>query len=484
MSFGEIKISSATQPPATAPIVAVDQNLAIVSSYLEGIAHKIPTPQTPAVSMSCKLGSDNVVLDMHRISILNNHYVASAGWENFDASLFWTMIAQEKPAMIVKLTPHQPNNRTLYWPNEINEQWKSQNPAIPTVTCKDIQSLSHNLVKRTFEVSAKGETFSISQLDFIGWTDLETPTVEDVESLLKEVMKVCPQSDPAKRILVHCEKGVGRTGTFIAAHATCMVPSAVKLAKDFYSNLIMDMRAQRPKPMVETPFQFLFLHQLASRPPLDLSAPSAVQASSQISVNHLGLAPLQAAALNRMHYHADLLKNIDSLFSKLNNFEANADDIVDLCVKGLIGLSQGPEYVKYDCTQAFDSHLVGMLGNTVQYGYVFDNAYTDSKKLRKGGPLCIIKAMSLNGTPAQAKAFQAVEILIKDYLDHCQGSVHGIHIRLVLYALSKAYYDHMSDKTLAAANLKKWWCNNEAHLNCLKSGIHNGPKQIIYAIPL
>ena len=79
-----------------------------------------------------------------------------------------------------------------------------------------------------------------------------------------EVLKrECPSTSPEKRIFVHCQAGMGRTGTFIAARAGSHIPREQRIA-DLFFNIIMDMLSQRPANMVETSHQYLFLHQFVN----------------------------------------------------------------------------------------------------------------------------------------------------------------------------------------------------------------------------
>lgn len=463
----------------------------LFNTYLSDIGHKIPTP-CDADNIMCIQGGQEIPLDIHRISLLDDHYIASSGWASYDSTLFWSMVSQQKPALIVKLSQEQPTAKdSLYWPNEIGLEWKSKNIYGPHVKCLDIDQLGHGLIKRTFEVKCLNKAFVVSQLDFSGWKDLEVPSVEDFEFLLKEVKKNCPVTTSTKRLLVHCEKGIGRTGTFLALHSTCTLPVEEKVKDGFFTKLIMNMRSQRPKPMVETPEQFVFLHQMAAKPPL----PKELAPEPKVIVPGLpqagaGLTQIQMAAIQMKHkqpdcqqYLANLPTNIEILFQKLQNFEENAVDIVGLCEKALLGLSLKSNSHAFDCPYAFDVPLVGLLGNPA-FHYVFDNHYPDSKKLRKGAPLCIIKALTMSGSSAQIKACAVVENLIKDYLANCQGSPQDLVMKLIVYALSKGYYDQMESKSEAAANLRKWWGNSPEHLAVLNSKLIIGATVMQYNINL
>lgn len=188
-------------------------------------------------------------------------------------------------------------------------------------------------------------------------------------------------------------------------------------------------------------------------------------------------------AADRGRHLAQLPQNLQTLQTKLNNFNANAEEIVDLSKKAMIGLAQSADYRGYNTLFAFESYIADYVGKA-PYHYVWDNVHNDTKKLRKGGPLCIIKAMSLAGTPAQEKAFQAVETLINDYLDHGLTSPHKDDIRVSVYALSKAYYNNMDDKAAAAAKLKTLWRNSPEHINHLKGSYTLSPTTIPYNLPL
>jgi hypothetical protein len=175
---------------------------------------------------------------------------------------------------------------------------------------------------------------------------------------------------------------------------------------------------------------------------------------------------------------SQLKENIKNLFIKLNNFEANGVEVVDLTTKALLGLARSNEsYADYNCPSGFHQlpgNIKGMLNNNT-YSYVWDNKYADTCKLRKGGPLCLIKAMQSTQKPTREAAFAAVKVLVEDYLDYGRTSPHKVDIALVIYALSKAYYEHVPDKDEAAKTLREWWCDSQIDLDILsKSFTHKG----------
>lgn len=251
--------------PAAALHQAIDEN--IRNEYLSIIGHDIPLSTSSMVKeIVIKTNKDDIPLDIHTINLKGNHYIASHNWTNEDSPKFWAMVFQQRPALLVKLTNDRPaEDEPLYWPDRPGETWASTNPLVPSVTCKSCVQVNEDLCKRVFELKLNEVVFQITHLDYLGWEDLCVPTKASFEALLKEVDANCPKTAPDKRLFVHCGAGVGRTGTFIAAHTAKKLPEE-QIAHGLIYNLVMDMRRQRPYPMVETPDQYLYLHQLTAKP--------------------------------------------------------------------------------------------------------------------------------------------------------------------------------------------------------------------------
>ena len=163
--------------------------------------------------------------------------------------------------------------------------------------------------------------------------------------------------------------------------------------------------------------------------------------------------------------HLDKLNaNVAQLKTKVTQFDTNYKEIMDLCVKGLIGLSQFAQFKDANFGQ-FEG-LNNYLGKP-KYGYVFDNGHGDTQKLRKAAPLYIIKGMESANPDIRKEAFKALELLAADYLAAGKSSPHAADYEQALLAISRGYYDSMFGKDQAMKDLGKIWQKDAAILNKL-----------------
>jgi protein tyrosine phosphatase len=82
------------------------------------------------------------------------------------------------------------------------------------------------IVTRQFEIASRGaEPFTLTQYHYLSWPDRGAPNLDLFWKLLQ---KVSPSL--TSPILVHCSAGIGRSGTFIAAHSLmCDILQAKKM---------------------------------------------------------------------------------------------------------------------------------------------------------------------------------------------------------------------------------------------------------------
>lgn len=220
-------------------------------------------PKSSVAPVTIELKGKREILSMHKISLHGNYYFASQNWDYNKAELFWTSVFEEKPAVIVKLTKETPSQESpLYWPNSIDDPWEFPDSQL-SVRCLCSETLNENLIKRTFELKKGSLQQQVVHLDFLGWENFGVPKITEFKNLVSEVDAICPQSTPDSRIMVHCVGGAGRTGAFIAAHSAKKIPKENHSEAMFY-DLVMELRRQRPKQMVETPSQYLFIRRFLS----------------------------------------------------------------------------------------------------------------------------------------------------------------------------------------------------------------------------
>lgn len=209
----------------------------------------------PPPSLLIKIRDTGYPMEAYPIDIYGKRYLTTHEPRWGETSLFWAMIVQEQPSVIVKLTRLIPTQeKPSYWPNEKGEKWECSEIDL-VVECVDSEQFSEFIIQRTFKVSMGEATHNSVQLDYFGWHDMSIPSVQELTTLLKLTSELSEKSSGP--IVVHCGMGIGRTGTFIAAHCA-LRRRAQKEIVDFYS-IISDLRNQRRANMVETLDQVNFL---------------------------------------------------------------------------------------------------------------------------------------------------------------------------------------------------------------------------------
>lgn len=216
--------------------------------------------------------------------ILGNKKYVACGYPR-SAAAFWTMIFEQRSKLIVKLNQTVAN---VYWPSMDEKEARFDNLNM-TVSLRSEEPVKGSgiLTKRVFLVT-KGPpgreiALQVVHLDFLAWPDMMIPDATEFASLIfavKTAEAEVAQNDrknslcigeedgspenselPSLVMTVHCTGGIGRTGTFIAVHATYDVTEPAGGSKDAGPDFIKlrnEMRAQRKKMMIETAQQFAF----------------------------------------------------------------------------------------------------------------------------------------------------------------------------------------------------------------------------------
>jgi protein tyrosine phosphatase len=198
------------------------------------------------------------------ITPLHSYIVCHAPSESNVAN-FWKMIIQTNCRLIIMgCMPIESNrNRCLpYW-NAIPQShevlgWKlSLEKEEVLENGPDLQ----RIVKRRFSAILRTRHTHIKrtiiQLHLENWRDYSVPDLELFQCFLERVQQYTVSNTP---ILVHCVAGVGRSGTFVAAHSLQQEllagASAVNVPKRIY-----DLRLQR-SGLVTTLKQFQFIYRV------------------------------------------------------------------------------------------------------------------------------------------------------------------------------------------------------------------------------
>jgi protein tyrosine phosphatase len=172
--------------------------------------------------------------------------------------IFWEAIAEANVRTIVALvTPTD----TAYWDStrfpKVIQRWK----IIQISEEEEAKSpflITHRIVRRVFRISNldRNESRIVTHLHYENWPDHDAPEATLFHTFLALVDTVHPNS--AYPIFVHCAAGIGRSGTFVAAHSLRRDVLEMRASsKHQYVNIaqrILEMRMQRRR-MLGRPVQ-------------------------------------------------------------------------------------------------------------------------------------------------------------------------------------------------------------------------------------
>jgi len=185
----------------------------------------------------------------------NPSYIATQGPLDVTIPDFWQMIWEQGVVVIVNLTRLSDMGLPQcqrYWPEEGNEVYNTYQVHLISehIWCDDY-------IVRSFYLKhlATQETRTVTQFHFLTWPDLSVP--ESAKPLLEFRRKVnkCYRGQ-ACPIVVHCNNGVGRTGTYILIDM--VLKKMIKGTKEIDIAATLEyLRDQRPD-MVKTKAQFEF----------------------------------------------------------------------------------------------------------------------------------------------------------------------------------------------------------------------------------
>ncbi|XP_063908279.1 receptor-type tyrosine-protein phosphatase S-like isoform X5 [Zophobas morio] len=167
---------------------------------------------------------------------------------------FWYMIWQENVKIIVMLTEIEENGSVKsekYWPED-NSRFRFGNFLVESVSRK---STSH-YIHREFQVIFNKQSRLVDHFQYTAWPDHGVPLyVSEFVAFVKNVLKM-EQNTP---VVVHCNAGCGRSGTYILCNILIKMGAKEKRL-DFFGVLkrIRDQRAG----LVSNVEQYIFSHQV------------------------------------------------------------------------------------------------------------------------------------------------------------------------------------------------------------------------------
>jgi len=185
----------------------------------------------------------------------NPDYIATQGPLDNTVADFWQMVWEQGVVVIVNLTKLSDMGLPQchrYWPENGSEIFHIYEVHLISehIWCDDY--LVRSLYLKNLQT---GETRTITQFHYLTWPDLSVP--DSAKSLLEFRRKVnkCYRGQ-ACPIIVHCNNGVGRTGTYILLDM--VLNKMIKGAKEIdIAATLEHLRDQRPD-MVKTKGQFEF----------------------------------------------------------------------------------------------------------------------------------------------------------------------------------------------------------------------------------
>ncbi|CAF3413861.1 unnamed protein product [Rotaria sp. Silwood1] len=183
-------------------------------------------------------------------------YIATQGPMPNTTNAFWQMVWEQGSCVIVALTRPIENGITMchhYWPvegseiyhdfevNLVSEHIWSDDYVVRSFYLKNIQTM---------------ETRTVTQFHFLTWDELCNPPSAKVVLDFRRKVNKCFRG-PSSPLIVHCNDGVGRTGTYILLDI--VLNRIYKGAREINIAATLEhIRDQRPK-MIKTKDQFEFV---------------------------------------------------------------------------------------------------------------------------------------------------------------------------------------------------------------------------------
>ena len=194
-------------------------------------------------------------INANDISTPRQRYIAAQCPALADVADFWRAVLEtETPTILALLMPHDAHGRHCpYWTEKTLplsiDGWSLSLADNKETLAESTTEPDQRIIRRTVLASKSGASRRICHLHYENWPDFGAPAPDLFSALLELVDRIHPSADLP--LLVHCAAGVGRTGTFIAAHS---------LRKDILAGVravciprrILELRHQRPKMVSST----------------------------------------------------------------------------------------------------------------------------------------------------------------------------------------------------------------------------------------
>lgn len=154
----------------------------------------------------------------------NRSYIATQGPVKETSAEFWHMVLLEDARFIISLTNTYEVIDGVHY-KKFDQFWPSDAKTalfgnilvthVNTTLVKEWEGRQEKLRLRTFSVTDSSKTMTVYHYHMENWPDDGVVHKESLLCLIHEVEERYVDSP----IVVHCAAGIGRTGTFIAAHS-------------------------------------------------------------------------------------------------------------------------------------------------------------------------------------------------------------------------------------------------------------------------
>lgn len=166
--------------------------------------------------------------------------------------------------------------------------------------------------------------------------------------------------------------------------------------------------------------------------------------------------------IERESYYHTLDEIQKGLTAKGALFDKNAQEILQLSAKALIGLSQ-----RVNFGMDAETHFKGLedhFGDGA-YSYVPENHFFESKRVWKAATLYLIKGLESKEEKIRNAALEAIRLVITDYRCFARNSSHHrVRLRTIAFALSRAFHKTATDKNVAREEIIDLWGGEEKEL--------------------
>lgn len=170
-------------------------------------------------------------------------FIATQGPLEQTVPQFWSMVVTSKASVIVMLTSLYENGSEMcahYWPTS------TEMLTIKTISISFVDEKEEGSFKiREFLIVNGAQRQRIYQVHFLNWPmEGATPSNDDILLLIKEVYRLNKATGTDQPIIVHCNDGMDRTGTFIAIYNS-LEHALYDGVVDVFQ-VVKSMRSQRP----------------------------------------------------------------------------------------------------------------------------------------------------------------------------------------------------------------------------------------------